>query len=375
MPFVKEQLNPYRTKDDISELIMLVSTTKGLFFYYSDMNRRHWDVNGPYFLGTNINHAIINPNDNNAIMVLGYDKIKGPQLFRSENFGKNWIETKGLPQLINSKNQKQIKYFNKIVPTDNNNSSDYYLCSYPIGIFQSNDKCKTWKSVIGFNENNNWPHWVNKYNSKINALIINPDDRKHLYIGFAGGVMESLNKGESWNDLNNGISNKFDTNIPYCLVMNKKNTNLLYQQNKSGIFSINRPNNKWEHIGKNLPSEIGDNGLSIISHPRNPNIIWCMPLDMNKNKTKYSIDGQPALYCSHNSGKKWFRQDIGLPMRNAWFSITNNSLKSDSHDSVGLYFGTTSGSIWMSDHEGDSWRQIAINLPQINGIEVGVIPK
>jgi hypothetical protein len=38
---------------------------------------------------------------------------------------------------------------------------------------------------------------------------------------------------------------------------------------------------------------------------------------------------------------------------------------------TGVYFGTTSGSLWMSDNEGNSWRQIAVHLPRILGIETG----
>ena len=39
-------------REEISELITLVATDKGAFLYYSDAERRHWDVNGPHFLGS-----------------------------------------------------------------------------------------------------------------------------------------------------------------------------------------------------------------------------------------------------------------------------------------------------------------------------------
>ena len=43
-------------REEISELILLVATDKGAFLYYSDGDRRHWDVNGPHFLGSTIHH-------------------------------------------------------------------------------------------------------------------------------------------------------------------------------------------------------------------------------------------------------------------------------------------------------------------------------
>ena len=42
---------------------------------------------------------------------------------------------------------------------------------------------------------------------------------------------------------------------------------------------------------------------------------------------------------------------------------------------VGLYFGTNTGSLWMSNNEGNSWRQIAVHLPKVLAIESGKILK
>jgi hypothetical protein len=43
-------------------------------------------------------------------------------------------------------------------------------------------------------------------------------------------------------------------------------------------------------------------------------------------------------------------------------------MTADSHDPVGLYFGTTSGGIWMSRDEGRTWRSIAAHLPHIYSV-------
>ena len=56
-------------RDEISELILLVATEKGAFLYYSDSDRRHWDVNGPFFLGSEINHIKMSYKPNNNILL------------------------------------------------------------------------------------------------------------------------------------------------------------------------------------------------------------------------------------------------------------------------------------------------------------------
>ncbi|SVE34456.1 uncharacterized protein METZ01_LOCUS487310, partial [marine metagenome] len=51
------------------------------------------------------------------------------------------------------------------------------------------------------------------------------------------------------------------------------------------------------------------------------------------------------------------------------------SLIADCMIPAGVYFGTTSGSLWMSDNEGNSWRQIAVHLPRILGVATGKLLK
>ena len=124
-----------------------------------------------------------------------------------------------------------------------------------------------------------------------------------------------------------------------------------------------------------MPADIGDIGFPIAVHPADPNTLWVFPIDGNEAWSRVSPEGQPALYCSNDGGDNWFRQDIGLPMRNAWFTVLRRGLTTDNMNNAGVYFGTTSGSLWMSDNEGNSWRQIAVHLPHILSVETGVILK
>ena len=45
----------------------------------------------------------------------------------------------------------------------------------------------------------------------------------------------------------------------------------------------------------------------------------------------------------------------------------------DSLDTPGLYFGTSTGQVFASADEGDSWTEIASYLPAIASVEVAVI--
>jgi hypothetical protein len=45
----------------------------------------------------------------------------------------------------------------------------------------------------------------------------------------------------------------------------------------------------------------------------------------------------------------------------------------DSEDAPGLYFGTSTGQVFASADEGDTWTQIADYLPPISSVEVAAI--
>ena len=65
-----------------------------------------------------------------------------------------------------------------------------------------------------------------------------------------------------------------------------------------------------------------------------------------------SPDGKPAVYATRNGGKTWKRLDAGLPESQAWWTVKRQAMCADTRDPVGLYFGTSSGEIWMSRDEG-----------------------
>ncbi|HEY6421263.1 MAG TPA: hypothetical protein VIX59_19875 [Candidatus Binataceae bacterium] len=190
-----------------------------------------------------------------------------------------------------------------------------------------------------------------------------------------GGVFESLDKGGSWRPINKNVEANFlpepypeygqDT---HTLRLHPLRPDRLYQQNHCGIYRLDRPGEEWERVGRNMPEAIGDIGFPIVLHPRDPDTAWVFPMDGTSVWPRTSPGGRPAAYVAHDAGRSWSRQDRGLPREQAWFTVKRQGFSADECDSVGLYFGTTSGEIWMSANEGASWRQIAAHLPEIYSV-------
>ena len=102
MVMVEEKPALVYFRDDIAEIILFVATNKGAFFYYSDPERRHWDVSGPHFLGSIVNHVVIDPRDNKTILASVKPYSSDATIYRSTDFGKNWTVANQPPKYIDT---------------------------------------------------------------------------------------------------------------------------------------------------------------------------------------------------------------------------------------------------------------------------------
>jgi photosystem II stability/assembly factor-like uncharacterized protein len=84
-------------------------------------------------------------------------------------------------------------------------------------------------------------------------------------------------------------------------------------------------------------------------------------------------DGHAAVWRTRDAGSSWQKLDRGLPHDGAYVGVLREGMAIDSHDDPGLYFGTSTGQVFASTDEGDSWTQIADYLPGISSVEVAAV--
>jgi photosystem II stability/assembly factor-like uncharacterized protein len=248
-------------------------------------------------------------------------------------------------------------------------------------LFRSEDGGATWDSIGGWNDNPMYSKWVpadagTPDGPMLNQIVIDPRDASHMYIATStGGVFESNDRASSWRPLNKGVEANFNPD-PYpeygqdahYLAQSRVRPDRLYQQNHCGIYRIDRPGDVWERIGRNMPTDVGDIGFSIVAHPRNADIAWVFPMDGTEVWPRTSPGGRPAVYCTRDAGTSWHRQDRGFPAEQGWFTVKRQAFAIDDCDPVGIYLGTTGGELWASIDEGASWQQIAAHLPEIYSV-------
>ena len=71
-------------------------------------------------------------------------------------------------------------------------------------------------------------------------------------------------------------------------------------------------------------------------------------------------DGKAAVWRTRDAGDSWEELRDGLPQENAYFGVLRQAMATDRLEPAGIYFGTSTGTLYASADEGDSWRSPSI---------------
>jgi len=369
-----------------SRTLVLVATRKGAWLYHGDGARKTWRADGPHFLGHIINHVVLDPRDGRTLLAAAKTGHLGPTVFRSTDLGRTWKEAAKPPAFAKAANGdkgRAVDHTFWLTPAHANEPNVWYGGTSPQGLFRSEDGGVSWEPFSSVNDDPQYREWMGAQQDgtpdgpKMHSIIVDPRNPSHLYFAMSGGgVHETRDKGRTWTPLVNGLEvvGGFDPNTitfhdPHCVRLCPSNPDRLYQQNHCGIYRLDRPSNKWVRVGKKMPKQIGDIGFPMVVHPRDADTAWVFPMDGQTVWPRIAIDGEPAAFVTRDAGKSWKRLDGGLPKSQAWWTVKRQAMTADSQNPVGLYFGTTSGDLWMSGDEGRKWTPIARHLPEIYAVE------
>jgi len=366
---------------------LLVATRKGAFVLRGDSLRRAWRIEEPHFLGHETNHLTSDPRDGTTWLLAAKTGHLGPTIFRSTDGRQGWSEARrppAFPKVSEGQNGPALDRVFCLAPGHASQPGVWWAGSVPHALFRSEDGGVSWELVVGFSDyldglrQQKPPRFFPTPGGAItHSILVDPRDPNHLYVSLStGGSFETADAGASWRPLNQGVSADFlpdpDPEFgqdPHCMVLSPADPDRLYQQNHCGVYRLDRPAVRWERIGRNLPAEVGDVGFPIVAHPRDPDTVWVFPMDGTSVWPRTAPGGHPAVFRSRDGGRNWSRGATGFPTAHGWLTVFRQAMTCDTLDPVGLYLGTTTGEVWGSRDEGESWRQVASHLPPVLAIE------
>jgi hypothetical protein len=355
------------------QTVVLVGTRKGCFLLESDGDRRDWNVRGPFCEAWPIYHAIYD-RDSGTIYAAAASEWHGSTVWRSSDLGETWEQsseglTYGEDGLKLSKISGLTATRGRLLAGGEN-----------VGIFESKDGGANWALLSTLDGQPGSERWNNPENQPpghlgVPAVLPHPDDPARFFAIVQGvGIFETTDDFATWTPRNRGLRADWPLENPevgYCvhkLVMSPQDPDRLYQQNHVGMHRSDDRGQSWHEITDGLPTEFG---FAAAAHPHDRETFYVIPLDPGHGRCM--PDGEAAVWRTRSAGESWEKLDRGLPQDDAYLGVLREGMAIDSYDSPGLYFGTSTGQVFASADEGDSWSEIASYLPGIASVEVAQI--
>jgi photosystem II stability/assembly factor-like uncharacterized protein len=331
------------------------------------------NMRGPYCEGWPIYHAI-HDSSTGALYAAAASEWHGAGVWRSNDLGETWeLSSEGLTY---GEGELKLSKISGLTAAHGR----VLAGGEASGVFESRDGCLTWSLLSTLDGQPGRDAWNDPANQPpghlgLPAILTHPDDASHFWAVVQGfGIFETTDDGGSWTPRNKGLRADWpleDPAVGYCvhkLVMSATDQSRMYQQNHVGMHRSDDGGHSWVEITEGLPTEFG---FAAAAHPHDRDTFYVIPLDPGHGRCM--PDGKAAVWRTSDAGETWQRLDRGLPQHDAHLGVLREGMAIDTLDEPGLYFGTSTGQVFASADEGESWNEIASYLPAISSVEVAVL--
>jgi photosystem II stability/assembly factor-like uncharacterized protein len=361
-----------------------VSTRKGLFTL--ERGSAGWSIVRTSFLGDNCTLAMHDPRNGELIAALNHGHF-GIKMHRSRDGGATWneIATPKYPEKPENYVPKtpvegkpadwSLKLVWSLAPGGLNEAGVLWCGTLPGGLFKSEDGGESWSL--------NRPLWDDPLREQwfgggadhpgIHSICVDPRDAKRVTLGIScGGVWNTEDGGQTWHVTGHGMraeyvppERQWEPNVqdPHMLAQCRSNPDVVWAQHHNGIFRSSDAAQSWTEIKDVKPSVFG---FAVVVHPHDPKTAWFIPAI--KDEKRYPADGRVVVNRSRDGGLTFETLTRGLPQQHAYDLVFRHALDIDETGDR-LAFGSTTGSLWVTENGGDSWETLSTNLPPIYAVK------
>jgi hypothetical protein len=351
-----------------------VGTRKGAFAFRS-RDRKRWDIEGPVFPGSEVNHIVQDPRNPKITYAGLYTIWFGPHLQVTRNGGKTWkLSEAGLEmKCVPDTSLKRIWY---IQPGRDDQPGVVWLGGEPGALFRSGDWGRTWQEVVSLTAHPTRPLWTPAMGSISLHCIQCPAKNRIIAAISVAGAFRSDDGGASWAPFNGNVRADFQPQpvkfpkVGQCvhkLLAHPAEPDMLYQQNHCGVYRARSDASKWTDISRGLPTRFGF-GLALPAAEKET--LFTVP--MQSAEFRCNPKGQFRVACSRNGGKKWEFLTKGLPQQHAHLTVFRQGICADALAPAGVYVGTGAGTLFYSRDSGEKWQILAEYLPPIMSVSASV---
>ena len=109
----------------------------------------------------------------------------------------------------------------------------------------------------------------------------------------------------------------------------------------------------------------------IVVHPHDPDTVYVMPLDADDAHVSRRRSGRVAQRERRRLMEP--ARDAGCRRRQSYFTVLRDAMDIDELKTPALYFGTTTGQLWIGRDGGEKWECLFDSLPPIHSVKVAVV--
>ena len=360
-----------------------VATRKGLFTVERGGSR--WSITRSNFLGDNCTLLLHDGRDGSLLAALDHGHF-GVKMHRSTDGGQAWTEVAApkYPEKPAGYTPKApaegrpvewtLKLVWALAAGGAGERGRIWCGTLPGGLFSSDDGGASWTLNRPLWDDPRREEWFGGGADQpgIHSICVDPRDPTHVTIAIScGGVWTTRDSGASWTLEGKGLRAEFmppdrqyDQNIQdiHMLTQCAGEPDVMWGQHHNGIFRSTDGGVTFAEIKDVKPSVFG---FAVAAHPADPNTAWFVPAI--KDEKRYPADARVVVTRTRDGGKTFQTVTNGLPQEHAYDLVFRHALDVDETGDR-LAFGSTTGSLWVSDDGGDSWQTVSSNRPPVYAV-------
>jgi photosystem II stability/assembly factor-like uncharacterized protein len=342
-------------------LALAVGTQKGAFVFRTDERREKWTIDGPLFRGWKV--TAFGLDGRGRYLAATASDVYGAALHRSSDL-KTWKQIDHGPKLPEGA-PGELKQIWFVAET----KGVLYAGVDDAALFSSADGGDSWRVVNGLSNHPSRPAWFPGAGGMCaHSFLADAATARRLWCGISAvGVFRSDDGGATWTPKNQGvpviIEDKNWKDIGYCvhaIAHDPANPDVIWRQDHRGMFRTRDGGDSWTRIENGLPSSFG----FPLARQARTGSLFSFPLE--SDEYRLPPEGKLRVFRSRDGGDSWQPLGKGLPTEPAYSGVLRSAMATDDFATgAGVYFGTTSGEIFASRDDGDSWTALPGSFPRI----------